>query len=257
MGAIVRGLGITGVEIAPTTIWNDPSVADQRSRAALKTYWDDAGCPIVALQALLYGRPDLQLFATKTERINTLSYLEQLVELAAELGAGAMVFGSPRNRVRGHLTTEAADDIAIPFFQAVGNVAEGTGVTFCIEPNPPVYGCDYLTTTAEVVSLLERIDHPSVGINLDAGAIAINDEDPESAVEIAEPWLGHFHISEPELVPIADGSSPHAGLAAALDRAGYERWRSIEMRASQDGSDPATFLRPSVTAALLAYADHE
>lgn len=247
-------LGITGIEIAPTAIWPDPVASDKQARTEIRSQWERRGFRIIALQALLYGRPELELFNTADARATTLDYLQMMTALARDLGAHAMVFGSPKNRARGSMPIAEADAIAIDLFRAVGDTAAPMNVKFCIEPNPPSYGCDYLTTTAEVVALLERIAHPAVGINLDAGAIAINREDPAEAVRIAAPWLGHFHVSEPNLAPIANEESPHRVLGAALHQAGYTGWRSIEMRGSTDDADPLEFLRSSVAAAIAAYS---
>lgn len=245
-------LGITGIEIAPTAIWADPLAAGAAARTKLRSQWEQRGFRIVALQALLYGHPELELFKTAGARASTLDYLQQMIAVARDLGADAMVFGSPKNRARGSIPAAEADAIAIDFFRAIGETASTMGVKFCIEPNPPAYGCDYLTTTAEVVGLLEQIAHPAVGINLDAGAIAINREDPVEAVRIAAPWIGHFHVSEPNLAPIT-GEPLHQLLGTALHEVGYKGWRSIEMRAPTDDADPLEFLRSSVAVANAAY----
>lgn len=247
-------LGIAGIEIAPTAIWPDPVTSDKQARMQIRSQWERRGFRIIALQALLYGHPELELFKSADARDSTLDYLQKMTTLARDLGAGAMVFGSPKNRMRGSMPINTADAIATDFFRTIGDTAAAMGVKFCIEPNPPSYGCDYLNNTAEVVSLLERIAHPSVGINLDAGAIAINEEVPAEAVRIAAPWLGHFHVSEPDLAPISGEGSPHIALGAALRDVAYSGWRSIEMRAPTDDADPLEFLRSSVAAANAAYS---
>lgn len=246
-------LGITGIEIAPTALWPDPVGSSAAARKQVRSEWERQGFRIVALQALLYGHPELELFRTAEARATTLDYLNQMIALARDLGANAMVFGSPKNRARGSTPAAEADAIAIDFFRAIGETASDMGVKFCIEPNPPSYGCDYLTTTSEVVRLLEQIAHPAVGINLDAGTIAINREDPAEAVRIAAPWLYHFHVSEPGLAPIT-AEPTHRLLGTALREAGYTGWRSIEMRAATDDADPLEFLRSSVAVAHAAYS---
>ena len=55
----------------------------------------DRGVSVVALQALLFGRPDLVLFESPERRSATLDYLEGVLRLASWLGAGPLVFGSP------------------------------------------------------------------------------------------------------------------------------------------------------------------
>lgn len=245
-------LGVSGVEIAPTAVWSDPLAQTATEVARLRAYWEDHGIRIVALQALLYGREDLVLFGSGEARKAALDHLRGMIRLAGMLGAHALVFGSPGNRRRGGLPRAAAEAVAIPFFTDIATAAEDHGVTFCIEPNPPHYKCDYLNTTAEVVEIVSKVNRAGLGIHLDAAAITLNGEDPGSAVHIASPRLRHFHISEPRLAPIGSGSSPHEALSNALSRAGYEGWVSIEMRADMQ-ADPVAHIRKAVEYALDAY----
>jgi len=144
------------------------------------------------------------------------------------------VFGSPKNRLVGNMDREQSEATAIEFFRKVGQSAQGTGLVFCIEPNPETYGCDFVTTSAEGRNLVAKVDHPGFGLHLDAAGMTMSQENVEQELEKSVPQLCHFHISEPNLQPIGADGVDHALFASTLSKQGYDRWFSVEMRAPGD-----------------------
>src|SRR5207302_1508042 len=138
--SVLREHGFTGVELAPTKIFPRPDSATGAEVAACRAVWSRRGLRIVAMQALLFGRPELTVFGESREQ--TLEYLSGVARLGGRLGAGALVFGSPRNRARGSMPAAEAWRAAVEFFRALGSAAAGAGTCVCIEPNPPRYGAD-------------------------------------------------------------------------------------------------------------------
>lgn len=230
VGRVLREHGFTGVEIAPSKRWESPIDATPGEIEAYREGWENRGLQVVAMQALLFGRPDLQLFGSETGRRALREYLTALIEMAQGLGARALVFGSPKNRKRGSLPLDDATAIAVEFFRGIGAVAASRDCVICIEPNPTAYDCDFINTTAEAVALCERIASRGVKVNGDAGAMATNGEDPSETIAASFDWLGHFHASEPGLAEVSNGEV-HRAAAAALRARSWTGWVSIEMRA--------------------------
>src|SRR4029078_117158 len=100
----------------------------------------------------------------------------------AQLGAHALVFGSPKNRLRRSLEREEANEIAAEFLRELGEHAFAQRMALCIEANPPEYGGDFVTTTAEAVELCEMVDHPGIRLNADLGGMTLAGEDPGAAI---------------------------------------------------------------------------
>jgi sugar phosphate isomerase/epimerase len=230
VAAILRELGFAGVEIAPSKRWASPMDATKQEIASYRAEWEKRGLQVVAMQALLFGRPDLQLFGSASVRRELGDYLASLIEMANGLGARALVFGSPKNRTRSTIPLDEATELATEFFRELGGLASSRQCVICIEPNPAVYGCDFITTTAEAVALCQRIDSPGIKVNGDAGAIAMNGDDPARTVAESHHWFGHFHASEPELAPVDDGWV-HGAAGKSLRASGWPGWVSMEMRA--------------------------
>jgi D-psicose/D-tagatose/L-ribulose 3-epimerase len=249
---VLHAADATGVEIAPTK-WRDrPLETTPAEIASYRRAWEDRGLRIISLQSLLFGYPDLQLFGDASSRAAMSDLVRRTIDLAAGLGAHALVFGSPKNRVRGALPLEQATAIAVDFFRVLGEHAHVRHTALCIEANPPGYGCDFITTTAEAVELCRLVDHPGVRVNGDLGGMTMSGEDPATSLQSAAPFLAHFHASEPNLAALGT-SAAHARAAEGLSRAGYDGWVSVEMRPAANGNNVAAVER-AVRFAAKAYA---
>jgi D-psicose/D-tagatose/L-ribulose 3-epimerase len=227
--AIVREHGFAGVELAPTKIFPRPDAATDAEVSACRRAWEARGLRIVALQALLFGRPELTVFGEARER--TLQYLSGVVRLGGRLGAGALVFGSPRNRARGALPAADAWRSAVGFFRTLGSAAAAAGTCVCIEPNPKRYGADFITTSEEALRLVEEVASPGFGLHLDAACALLASEDFPARLRKSAHVLRHVHLSEPDLAPVrAGGTLDLPSISAALREIGYSGWVSVEMK---------------------------
>jgi sugar phosphate isomerase/epimerase len=248
--------GIHGVEIAPTKVWSSPDTVKESDAKRYREFWGARGIQVIAMQALLFGRADLTIFGKPDVRRKTLDYLAKMVYLGELLGAHILVFGSPKNRKVGALSGEMIDSIAIPFFQEIGTIASDHHLIFCLEPNPPIYGCDYITTLSDGVRLVQKVQREGFGLHLDAAGMTLSGEalgaNAENAIRIAK----HFHISDVDLAPVGSGTVDHLKLASILRKMKYEQWTSIEMRAST-GSDNVNQIRKALRFAKDTYGNGE
>lgn len=229
MADLLTSLGVSNIEVAPTKIWPLPLTVTQEEIVKYRNFWDSHGVRIVALQSLLFGKPNLELFRSKEVRDQTIDYLMGMIELAGHVGARILVFGSPKNRLAGHCRASEVMDIALEFFSILAKVSQKYDVCLCIEPNPPHYGCDFIRNTSEGIEIVKLVNHPNFRLHLDAGAMILNNEPFEKAIEESFPWLAHFHMSEPNLCPPGKEAVAHARIAQTLRKLGYNRYISIEM----------------------------
>jgi sugar phosphate isomerase/epimerase len=212
---------------------------------AARRWWADQGFAVVASQALLFGRPDLTLFDSVETRERTLEYLGRVLATCGRLGAGACVFGSPKNRRRGDLPDAAARDTAVTFFHRLAGYAADAGTTVVLEANPPRYGADFVTRAAEAIDLVRAVNHPAFRLHLDTACMTLAGDPVRDTFDAGFPLLGHFHVSEPDLAaPGSGGAVDHAAFAAELKRRGYGGWVSLEMR------EPTPFALDALTDAV-------
>ena len=250
---LLAGWGVNGVEVAPSRVCDRPWEAAAERVRAYRGFWEDRGLPIVAMQALLFGRGDLVVFGGAAVRRRLLDYLGGIIDLAATLGASRLVFGSPKNRVRGSLGTAQAETIATAFFREVGRRAADRGVWLGIEPNPPAYGCDFLVDSRQVIEFVDGIDEDGLGVHLDTGAMMLADESPAEIMAAAGRRWRHLHASEPALAAVGTGGVDHAEVAAALCGSGYDGFVSVEMTQGPAGTSWQERLEGSLAVVTAAY----
>ncbi|MFB2968475.1 sugar phosphate isomerase/epimerase family protein [Aerosakkonema sp. BLCC-F183] len=227
---LMQNLNIKGVEIAPTKNWPSPLTASDSEIAAYRKFWESRDIEIVAMQALLFGRPDLTIFQSEQKRQETFEYLSGIIQLGSKFGAKVLVFGSPKNRSIGKLPPQQVQQIAKEFFYGLGEVASKNGVFFCIEPNPPVYGCDFINTSTQGLELVNTVNSDGFGLHLDAAGMTMSGEAIAGAIEQAFKRVCHFHISEPNLGQIGTGGVDHQLFSHTLSELNYQGWTSIEMK---------------------------
>lgn len=227
---LLRDTPFQGIEVAPTRLWPNWDGATPEAAAAYASSMAAAGFSTPSLQSLLFGRPDLQVFGTPQQQSALIAHLARVARLAAALQAKVLVFGSPKNRDRGHLTPAQAMQHAIQFFRQAGQVCADAGVTLAIEANPSCYGCNFVTRWQEAEELVRSCDHPGIGLHLDTACTLLAGDDPVAAVPQVADVLVHVHASEPELGPFSSPRSDHQGVGDALRAVDYRGWCSVEMR---------------------------
>ncbi|QWU15805.1 Sugar phosphate isomerase/epimerase [Paenibacillus sophorae] len=228
---VLQSRNATGIEIAPTKKWKSPVDCTEHELNNYRVQWIDRGLEPVAMQSLLFGQPDLILFGEENSRVQLIDYLTKIIRVAGVLGTKALVFGSPKNRLAGSLSSTERLDIAISFFYELGQVALENGVVFCIEPNPSQYGCDFVTDTDQGIELVKAVNHPGFRLHLDAAAMNLNGENYYESIEKSLPYLAHFHVSEPYLGLVGSNAMEHhQSIAKALKELHYKQYISIEMK---------------------------
>lgn len=236
---ILKKHRISGMEVAPTKIWENPLSVKEAEIKEYKNYWQNNGIQIIAMQSLLFGRPELTIFDSKETRQKTIDYISQIASLSFLLGAKVMVFGSPKNRRINGLNQNKAFEIACEFFYKIAQVCKQYNIFFCIEPNPPEYGADFILNTKDAIELITTVNHPHFKLHLDTSAMTINKESYGESIKQGLSLLKHFHISEPYLEPIKEGKVNHKEVAVVLKKLHYNsnKWVSIEMRSSDNASN--------------------
>lgn len=229
---LLRHYDINAIDIAPSKYFPDPQGTSSADILKVKQWWSDRGFEITGMQSLLFGLTGLNLFGTESAQEAMLKHLGAVCRIGGELGATRLVFGSPRNRDRSGLSDDEALSKAVAFFRRLGDTAAAEGVWICLEPNPVCYGANFMTTSAETGRVVEAIAHPAIRMQLDSGAVTINEEDSEEVVSAWAHLIGHVHASEPELAPIGDRSANHVSLARSLAKHLPNAIVSIEMVAT-------------------------
>lgn len=231
---LLKQYGVDAIDVAPGKYFPVPAQATNEEIARVRAWWAGHGIELTGMQALLFGTTGLNMFGGAQSRAAMLAHLAAVCRIGSGLGATRLVFGSPRNRDRSGLDDEQTMQIATGFFRQLGDVARGAGVTICLEPNPTCYGANFMINAVETAAVVRAVDHASIKMQFDTGALAINGEDPEQVLRDCADLIGHIHASEPNLVPLGDGSTDHQAIRAALEKYLPDHVVSIEMVATKD-----------------------
>lgn len=229
---LLKRYHVDAIDIAPGKYFSRPAQAENSEILRVKQWWASRGIEITGMQALLFGTKDLNLFGPPASQSAMLDHLDAVCRIGGILGATRLVFGSPKNRDRSGLSDAEAYARARAFFRELGDVAASRGVQICLEPNPPCYGANFMTTSAETAEVVRAVDHPAIRMQLDTGAVTINAEDPAVVVPQYADLIGHIHASEPNLVPLGEGGTKHDKASDALSRHLPGAIVSIEMLAT-------------------------
>ena len=214
--------GASGIEGAPTRIapW------DELTPARLTAFRDTcsaAGLTIPSLQAIFFGRPDVQLLHNAGSFAAMCEHMHRVGAAAETLGAGIAVFGAPHNRSRG--SGEPVERLS-----ALGDVAREHGIVVGIEPVPVCYGNDFAAHASELATLLRVVNHPNVHFHMDCACVQLSGDDPASAILDTADLLVHYHAAEPNLGPFNAPVCNHTACSDALRRIKFDGWVVIEMR---------------------------
>jgi D-psicose/D-tagatose/L-ribulose 3-epimerase len=225
---LLKEHAISHIDIAPTKYFQEPLKASKEEIFNIRKYWEHNNISINGMQALLFGM-DLNMFAEEKVRLEMLAYLNVISKVGSQLGANKLVFGSPKNRNREGIEDSVVNKLAIDFFSRLGDIAMANGVVICLEPNPKDYNCNFLTNSTETLNMVKRINHPNILMQIDTGAIFMNNEEPQIIANIPQQFVGHIHISEAFLKPIGLQSSNHSSCSKMLMKCLADYPVTIEM----------------------------
>lgn len=233
--AFLRELGISDIEVAPVRAFGNALEATESAVREKAAWYRAQGFRIGSFQALLFGTEGLELFTPGAPSDRLKEVLIATGRVAGWAGAGPMVFGSPRNRLRGDLGPAEALRRASAFFREVGDACAEAGSCLVIEANPEAYGADFCTRLEDAVALVDAVDSPGFGLHVDAGGMALSGEDFVPVLREALPRVRHVHASQPNLISFAEPDPIHARIAAVLAEGRYTGSVAIEMRAQPEG----------------------
>lgn len=219
---------VTGIEVAPTKIWPDWCMASHKEAIEYQKEMHDHGFDIPAMQAILFGKPELQLFDTASHAA-FLEHIRLVADIANGFGSKVLVFGAPKNRKRGQLPYSKAMDVASEFFRKAGEICDAHECCIGLEHNPVEYGCDFVTNVLDAKELVKQVNHNGFKLHVDSAGLHMCGGDISDMILKAGGFV-HYHISEPMLEPIVDGVVNQESGIKTLKTLGYQHWVSIEMK---------------------------
>ena len=240
-----RRLGYTGVEIAPFTLGDDPGSLPAAQRSELRKIMASEGVECVGLHAILTVPQGLHVTTANTAiRDKSWAYVRQLVDLAADLGDGAIVvFGSGKQRsTAGGSSVKDATSRFQEGLAEVATTAKARGATILIEALAP-HLSDVVTTLDEAVAIVKHIGSSAIQTMFDTHN-AVKEPQPHGAlIKKHARHIRHIHLNEMDGRHPGTGTYDFKGVLQALKEMSYRHWVSLEVFDFSAG--PETIARES------------
>ena len=193
-------------------------------------------------------------------------HLRRCLDDAARLGSpilGGVTYatwmGFPDGDHGGHRDRSAAA------LHEVAGYAATLGIDICLEVLNR-FETFMFNTVAGCLEFIDRVDHPSVKVELDTFHMNMEEDDLAGAVRLAGSRIGHVQVAANNRRAPQYGHIDWASFSEALDDAGYEgwvvfetfpnskvetgqatyAWRDLTDRPDQDAADAARFIRENI-----------
>lgn len=228
---ILEKEGVYGLDIAPGRIFDNPEkITQEQGKEFIHRLKRNNLIP-VGMQSLLFGTNGLNLFEECSGE-QTVVHLKKMMDYASKIGITRLVFGSPKNRLVKDKSKEVIEQLCSEVFNELGDYAIERNMYFCIEPNPVVYGADFVTNTIQGIELVKKINNPGFRLHMDLGTMIMNAEEIERIVELGLEVTEHIHLSHPNLEQVIGCEEIHKRFARALTQNRYKGVVAIEMKNS-------------------------
>jgi len=225
----VRGLGYTGLEVAPFTLADSAEQVSPQRRLELRRAAETRGVEVLGLHWLLVKPPGMYItHPDAAVRRRTSDYFVRLVDLCADRGGKVMVIGSPKQRsLLPRVVPYQAVAFAREVLEPALDPAERRGVTLAFEPLGPAE-TDFINTVEQTKGLVRLIGRPNFMMNLDVKAMSTEAIPIADVIRSAKGYVAHVQVNDPNLLGPGMGEVNYEPILAALREIGYDGWLSVE-----------------------------
>ncbi len=200
--------------------WTPEGVADALAETGL----------VASVCAVMAPGRDLTSDDAATVRA-TQDYLRTCIKAAAGIGAGIVAgpMYSPTGLTGALSAEERAEriDRLAQHLRPLADDARDAGVRLAIEPLNR-FETSLFNTDAQTMELINRLDHPSVGLLLDTFHMNIEERDIPGAIRVAGGALIHFHACGNDRGAPGNDGIDWPGIQDALAEIDYDGPLSIE-----------------------------
>ena len=158
--------------------------------------------------------------------------LDQLIELAAALGAPIVTIGGFRGRLANPTWTDPSGARAhlVEVLRRAAQRAAAAGVRLALEPLNR-YESDIVNNADEGLALIDEVGHGNLGLLLDTFHMNIEEANIAASIEhaMASGNLWHIHLGDSNRLPPGQGHIDFGEIVATLRRTGYDGYLSAEL----------------------------
>lgn len=222
--ALAADCGYQGVEVHLA----DASSIDGR---ALARTLRDHGLRLAAIgSGLAWGLHGVSMtHADPGVRGESVRRLKGMLRLAADLGSGdaPVIIGVIKGRLRSGLGRAEYLDVLRSTLDECLREAEALGTDIVLEAINR-YESDVFHTAGDVAGFVRQVGSTRLLAHVDTFHMNIEERDVTAAIAGVGPLIGHVHVADSNRLFPGQGHFDFRAALAALGRAGYRRWVSVE-----------------------------
>lgn len=232
----IADMGFAGVEVSPSWTWGtNGAEPDNSTVSVFRQKARQAGLAIVGLHSLLHGRTGMGLLQGAEARHKAVEFVVRMSQVCRDLGGRTLILGG--ERFRRTVGEHSAWAELAGFFDAVLPRIENHGTLLCLDPLGPA-SADFCRRAADCRMLINYLDHPSLGYQLDSAVIVANGDMGHSTFAALRGQLDIFHVAEPGLQAIASSKQiDHADFRRHLAAISFEEWLCLHQQAGAAPDD--------------------
>ena len=138
------------------------------------------------------------LRGNKKEQINTIEYIEELIDIAEIVGsklvAGPIYSAVGRAEYYSDSEKKKQKALVVANLKVLAGIAEKKNIKLAIEPLNR-YETDMVNTCAQAMDLIKEVGSEALQIHLDTFHMNLEEKDPAKAIRLAGDRLGLLHAS--------------------------------------------------------------
>jgi sugar phosphate isomerase/epimerase len=233
--------GFKNIEIAPTKYmtWDD---FNDENINKIKNELDNFDVKISSFQSITFNAGNMNIFE-ETTHLTFLSHLRKIIKVSKEQNIKKIVFGCPKNR---YLKNEnefyvldklkcydIQENMAVQFFQIVGDICKLNDVVLCIENNSKLYNCNFLNTISDVGNFVLKVNHSNIKMMVDIGNCIMENDDLNDIYKYVN-IIEHIHISCEKMNSFTNIHDYHKNFVEILKHIQYNKYITLEFLNNED-----------------------
>lgn len=233
-------IGYDGIEIGCAAPHAYPAYLSQPRRRELRQRLQDANLtPVSLLPAPGGGAGNNPASATKEEREATVGHYTEVVDLAADLGAGLVVYVAGW-RIFG-IDRQDAWNWSLESLREIAKHALEKGITIAIEPTSA--DSNLVDSADDALDLMRQVGEPNVRVMFDTFHVLYRNEVSADYVRQMSSSLVHIHVSEHNRLPPGPGAVDWLAVLQALKEIDYQGYVTMEIGFNTRSVDPDSYAR--------------
>ena len=185
------------------------------------------------MQSILYKIDDAYIFGNLKQQSIFLKEVIKKIKIAGILESKIIVFGSPNNKKIFNRSKKNCDQLMINFLKKISKYCKENHIVLCLEANPSIYNCEYLTHTKHALKLVKIVNSSYIKINMDLGTSISNNEDYNEIIKRNINFIGHAQISSPYLINLSSFKKHIRAFFMSLKKNKFKKVISVEMLANK------------------------